>query len=317
LTKLLYPLFPRQIAVPFRTTVDRGEFYQKINLFNGKKRIFSSIYNFTGNFEYDNQAMVIDKIFFDFDGENALINALALIEECVKRDYKFTVFFSGAGFHVYIFTNRARLANPKFALAAFQTQYQGMDKTSIGDIARVATVPNTFNTKRGRFCIPVSIEDVKKGIDYIYELAALQRYEAFVYGNTPVDLVKYDGRPEERYAAFDEPRIDVRKIESLPPCINDILSYEKKGFRGRFLIIVYLKDAGYLKHQIEDVIKEYCSDDEAKHCIYHERQLNYLYWKDMMFPYCEVIKSEGKCPCDGICEFTRPYNNKTLVKIYR
>lgn len=317
MTKLLYNIFPRQIALPYRITVDREKFYKMINLINGKKRIFSSIYNYTGNFEYDRIALKVDKVFFDFDGPESLPYALTLIEECISKGYQFIPFFSGAGFHVYVFTNSDKLINPKVALTKFQNQFKGMDRSSIGDVARVATIPNTYNVKRGKFCIPLTIEDMKAGYDHMKDLAECQRFDARVYGDTPVNLTSYDGEYEEEPTIFDEPRIDTRKITELPPCINDILSYTKKGFRGRYLLIVYLKDAGYTKTQIEDVIKEFCTDKEAKHCIDEEKQVNYLYWKNIMFPSCEQIKSEGRCPEKAFCNFTRMYDRTHIVKIYK
>jgi len=313
----LYQLFPRQIAFPFRVTVQKDEFYKQINLLNGKKRIFSSVYNYTGNYEFDRLALVIDKVFFDFDGPESLPNALALMRECVNNDYLCMPLFSGGGFHVYVFTDGKRLQNPKFALTGFQTQFAGMDKTSVGDVARVATIPNTFNTKRGRFCIPVSLEDMQSGYEFVSDKAKEQCFLYRMYGKTRVSLT--DGEVEISYQTFrfEEPRIKTRKIDRLPPCINDILSYQKKGYRGRYLVINYLKDAGYLESEIENIITEFCTEQEAKHCIHEEHQINRLYWKDIMFPYCEHIKSEGRCPHDCFCEFTREYGDRHLVWIYK
>lgn len=313
----LYHLFPRQIAFPFRVTVQKDEFYKHINLLNGKKRIFSSVYNYTGNYEFDKLALVIDKVFFDFDGPDSLPNALALIQECLNNEYRFMPLFSGGGFHVYVFTNKKQLCNPKFALSGFQRKFSGMDATSVGDIARVATIPNTFNTKRGRFCIPVSIEDIKSGYDFVIDKAKEQCFDYKIYGMNLVDLIDGDTEMVYQTFKFEEPRIETRKIDKLPPCINDILSYKKKGYRGRFLVINYLKDAGYFESEIEDIIHEFCTEQEVRHCIREERQVNRLYWKDIMFPYCEQIKIEGKCPYDGFCEFTRKYGDKHLVWIYK
>lgn len=317
MTKLLYHIFPRQLAYPFRVTVDKSKFYQLINLLNGKKRIFSSVYNYTGNYEYDKIALVVDKVFFDFDGPESLPDALALTKECLNNDYKFTSFFSGYGFHIYVYTDSSVLRNPKIALSRFQSRFSGMDRSSIGDIARVATIPNTFNTKRGRFCIPVSLEDMEAGFEFCYEKARLQNDKIHFYGNSLVALSDLDCDAHEEVIKFDEPRLHIRKINDIPPCVNDILSYEKKGFRGRFFIINYLKDAGYLEHEIESIIREFCSEKEARHCIVDERQVNRLYWKDIMFPSCEQVKYEGKCPIQDFCEFTREYGEKHLVKIYK
>jgi len=316
MTKLLYNRFPRQIAMPFRITVDKEKFYHTINATNGKKRLFSSIYNFTGNYEYDRIALKVDKVFFDFDGSDSLKHALEFAKECLNKEYKFIPFFSGGGFHIYVFTNEHWLQNAKVALSRFQTQFNGMDRTSVGDIARVATIPNTYNTRRGKFCIPISLDHMIQGYEYVANMATNQIFTPYIYGNSLVDLTGYDCPAEDVIIKFDEPKIDVRNVDSLPPCINDILSNAKKGFRGRFLIITYLKDMGYVRSQIEDLLREFCTGKEADHCIIKERQLDYLYWKDIMFPTCEQLKYEGRCQCDW-CDFTREYSSKHLVKIYR
>jgi len=315
-TKLLYPNFPRQISMPYRKTVDKDQFYSMINLYNGKKRIFSSIYNYTGNYEYDRIALQVDKIFFDFDGDEAQKNTILFVEKILEKNYKFSVFFSGGGFHVYVFTDCKKLYNPKYAIAKFQMQYKGIDKTIVGDVARVATIPNTYNTKRKRFCIPITIEELYGNIDHIHIKARQQRFYASLYGSMNVSLVGYDTTEVVDDRPFEEPVI-VENIKDLPPCLNHILSLQKKGFRNRYILINYLKDYGYLESQIKGIIKEFFTDEEYTHCIKEEKQLHYLYWKNTMFPKCEGLKSEGICLTRDYCEFTREYDGKHLVKIYR
>ena len=156
---LLYNYFPRQISLPYRKNVDREEFFSLINRLNGKSRIFASVYNYTGNFEVDRSFLNLDKIFFDFDGEDAYKNFVYLVTMLLDEDLKFICTFSGAGFHVYLFTTGYMgLKNNKGCLYNAHKHFikKGIeiDEKIVGDVARVATVPNTYNTRRRRFCIP-------------------------------------------------------------------------------------------------------------------------------------------------------------------
>jgi hypothetical protein len=324
---MLYKSFPRQIAYPYRKTVEEEEFYSFIDRLNGKVRIFSSVYNFTANSVFDKFNLDLDKIFFDFDGEKAIENAKLFAKCLIEQNLKHLILFSGGGFHIYLFTiGYSELKNKKACLTNAHKylidKYKiDVDKAIIGDIARVATVPNTWNTKRKRYCIPVTIEDLNKGYEHISELAKEQNFDFTLYGTKLFDISSFDGSEDYGYAEMEVSE-EIRKqinedelLSSMPECLSAMLananSGNRVGWRGRFLILVYLRDRGILYGNACDIITAYLKHSksgivESHHCIREEQQARRVYGRDeTMFPSCEQLKREGICPVSGFCSHCR------------
>jgi len=340
LLNILYDTYPRQLAFPYRKLVEnRAQFYQLINRYNGRKRIFASIYNYTGNKQYDRFNLNLDKLFIDIDGgERSIEYAKRLSDWLNEKNLKYTMIFSGGGFHFYIFTmNYENLRNKKTALTKSHLYFKNklkieIDEHIIGDLARVATVPYTLNTKRKRFAIPVTSEDLDEGYDYISEKAKRQFHKFKIYGDRLFDIKEFDNGYESDdvdfcFVEYDKAKIDEDKVlRELPPCIASLLAngqQKRAGWRGRYLIIVYLRDKGLLPGNIVDIIKKYLTTNkngrpEWKHCVYEECQIKYLFQNENMFPTCERVKMEGYCPIKGeFCEFSREWGGIHLVNIYK
>jgi hypothetical protein len=337
---MLYPTFPRQIAYPHRKTVDEDDFFRTINRLNGKVRVFSSVYNFTANPAFDKINLDLDKVFFDFDGDDALENAKFLAFHLQKMDLKHLIFFSGGGFHIYLFTTGYdRLKNKKACLTNvhkyFIAEYNiDVDKAVVGDIARVATIPNTWNTKRQRYCIPITMNDLFKGYEHISEMAKQQRFDFEPCGSKLFDVSTFDGTEDYGYAEVTvseeiKEQIDADEILSkLPPCLATMLanasSGSRVGWRGRFLILVYLRDRGTLYGNACDLITQYLKHSksgvaESHHCIREEQQARRIYERDeSMFPSCEQLKREGVCAASGFCSFCKRGDHGSHIQsIYR
>lgn len=341
LLNILYNKFPRQIAIPYRILVEgRGQFYQLINKYNGRKRVFASVYNYTGGEYFDKVNLDVDKIFIDIDGEEeSFDDAERLATYLMRKNYKFTMVFSGGGFHFYVFTkNFEKLVNKKLALLKSHLFFKNklkidIDEHIIGDLARVATVPYTLNVKRKKFAIPVKISDFSNGYDFICEKAKKQFHSFEIYGEKGFDIKKFDNGEEDfefcvvEYDDKVKAKIDDDKLlRELPPCIAALLAngnHKRAGWRGRFLIIVFLRDKGLPPGNIAEIIKKYLTTTkngkpEWKHCLYEEKQVSYLFRKDdNMFPTCERVKTEGFCPIKDFCEFSREWGDTHLVNIYK
>lgn len=337
---MLYKSFPRQIAYPHRKTVDEAEFYSIINRLNGKVRIFASIYNFTANPEFDRINLDLDKVFFDFDGDNALDHTKRLAFHLRRADLKHLILFSGGGFHVYLFTKGyENLKNKKACLMNihkyFTREYSvEFDKAIVGDIARVATVVNTWNTKRRRYCIPITVDDLICGYEHISELARNQRFEFEPYGSKLLDVSTFDG--VEDYGSYEitvseeakrEIDADATFLSKLPACLAAMLVNARDsrvGWRGRYLILVYLRDSGVLYGNACDIITKYLTQSkggvtEAHHCLREEQQARKIYERDdSMFPSCESIRREGYCCSNTFCACTkRGDSGSHIQRIYK
>ena len=123
---MLYDQFPRQVAIPYRINCNNeSEFIEEINKYNGHKRVFTSVYNF--NTTEEDTEIILDKVFFDFDGENAYNSIVSAYEYLKEHNLKFTMFFSGGGFHLYIFLkNYEHLNNKKATLINIQYHFKNI-----------------------------------------------------------------------------------------------------------------------------------------------------------------------------------------------
>ncbi len=335
---LLYSTFPRQVAYPYRKTVDRKEFYSTINRLNGKVRLFSSVYNFTGSQHFDKISLDLDKIFFDFDGPEAFENTMAFTFHLRKANLKHLLLFSGGGYHVYLFTKGyENLKNKKACLTNVHDYFLKeycchFDKAIFGDIARVATIPNTWNTKRQRYCIPIFANEIIKGFEYHSNLAKEQRFEFEINGEELFDVSGFDSSEESSYEVevTEEVKAQIDSDEILsqmPPCIASLLanaSHTRVGWRGRFLLIVYLRDSGILYGNACDIITRYLTAQkrgvsEAVHCIREERQAKHIYERDeSLFPSCESLRREGFCRSSRLCAHCKKGDSGShILAIYR
>ncbi len=335
---LLYSTFPRQIANPYRKTVDKKEFYSTINRLNGKVRLFSSVYNFTGSQHFDKISLDLDKIFFDFDGTEAFENMMAFTFHLREANIKHLLLFSGGGYHVYVFTKGYKnLKNKKACLMNVHDYFLKeycchFDRAIFGDVARVATIPNTWNTKRQRYCIPIFANEIIKGFEYHSNLAKEQRFDFEIKGEELFDVSGFDSAEESTYEieVTEEVKAQIDSDEILsqmPPCIASMLanaSHTRIGWRGRFLLIVYLRDSGILYGNACDIITRYLTAkkrgvSEAIHCIREERQAKYIYGRDeSLFPSCESLRREGFCRSSRFCNHCQKGDSGShILAIYR
>jgi hypothetical protein len=138
---------------------------------------------------------IIDRIYLDLDHhtnpEYAVIDAIKLIGGLhSKYDIETTQYFSGKkGIALYIDFEPVPIApeNKKAVVKEFQHTLMEIfklrfeedggtvDSNPIGDINRVSRLPNTKHQLSGLYCIPVTLEDLKDGIDHIRDLARKPR----------------------------------------------------------------------------------------------------------------------------------------------
>lgn len=305
--KLLMPSFPREIGFPWRTLIyNKYDFYDIVNKYNGKKTLFYSLYK-----KIDNNIIECDKIFFDFDGEDSIYDIRKLHKYCLEKDIKHIMFFSGGGFHCYIFCKKQQIDSNK--LNAVHTYFIkrlniNIDKHIVGDISRVSRIPNTYNIKRQRYCIPAMTEDLREGFNYLKEKAIKQRFEYKIYGKKILNLNYFKKRDyfknivkiSYKIDVFNEIQID-SKIKTniiyqcLRPCVQKLCVPEAR-WRARFHIITEIQNNGFSLSQCIAFLKSFLSEKKFKHSVIIERQPVYIYkHTDFQKTSCDILKKETKC----------------------
>ena len=137
-----------------------------INRYGKSYGIHISVYPFSTVEENkpDYESAIIDKIFIDIDSSNWLAYARDIFNWCEEKDIICRFNMSGFGCHFFIFCKET-IRFKKNCIFNFQTYLEKklhieIDPQTKGDLSRTFRLPNTYNHKRNRFCIPLTKEDL-------------------------------------------------------------------------------------------------------------------------------------------------------------
>ncbi len=313
--------FPREVGFPQRAGVvyNLKEFVDKINRNNGKTNIYTSLYAFdkiNSNGKPDYDSARITHIFLDLDNGACFENVKKLHQYLIEQQLIHTMFFSGAGFHVYVGTKypnflqnkKAAIFNAvvdicdKLGLKIGINEHSDIDAHAIGNLAQLVRVPNTWNIKRKRFCISIYALDLIADFDYILHESQKQRNPIFktIYGSKYLDLTPYDKEKTERvdlpeFKLEEKSGIEV-DVDKFLPCIKSLLNRKVLKHRERFLIILYCKELGLPMQDSISLLQKYLSPRIFYHSIKEEHQPLFIYKRaDLLFPSCNKLKEEGYC----------------------
>jgi hypothetical protein len=79
------------------------------------------------------------------------------------------------------------------------------------------------------------------------------------------------------------------------------------GNAGRVQFILFFRDLGYTKEEVEDILYSFLSEEKFHHCVYEEHLIDYLFEKeDYIFHDCFIQKDNGFCTSDT-CEGHKLY----------
>lgn len=294
--------------------------------FNGKKDVYYSVYQFTDTDVNEKgkkypTSPIIDKIYLDFDAKddpNFPNHVRKVAKFLYDNDYYFWIRFSGRGFHIFIALNSNDLDYPANAIRGWVTYLHKItgtksDSSVVGDLRRVSRSLHCINLKSNRYCIPISYDELMyKSYDEICDIAKQDRNcQDICNGHFLLDITEYDvpglsiQRDEIEYSGPVEFREDISY--TFPPCVKAALSNPELGHKDRLWLIIYLRDVGYSKEEIEAVFKKYLSPEKYHHAVHQEHQIKYVYEKkSYLFPSCLTNKKDGRCP-DEHCEGIRIY----------
>jgi len=222
-----------------------------VNFYNGKCDLYRTVYNFREEVSASNA--LIDKIFLDFDTEYALEDIRVLSKYLMKENIKHSIYFSGRGFHLYLYTE-PRLAsdynNVKIAMRNYVKELVDKlkikpDWNVIGDCRRVSRLINTVNMKSSLFAIP--LKNINLSYKKIVALAQKPIGTTSVIRGELLDLTLWDIFPKtieyrnESYDVFLGEDIS----DKVPLCVKELLKSGCANYRERFFIITALKELGY------------------------------------------------------------------------
>jgi len=258
--------FPREVldiqasgAKGFRRLVSTGHELEKYwKGKNGLANAYMTVYGYRAtnppkHHRCDYNTPVIRHFVMDFDCKDfrarrevdmvvPLEQVRSLHQHLLDNDIKHGVWFSGGGFHVWVMlsqtympTNGREVSRIKEAgrrlLNDWETEL-GLtcsDPTVPFDTAGMIRIPNSFNDRKGLWCIPLKSDEVMHlGPEEIMELALHPRRGYFPYCNSGAVLhVKEKGpTPFKR----NTPKMDIATADmdgvKILPCLNAVACQE-------------------------------------------------------------------------------------------
>lgn len=327
------------------TIKTKSDYFKHINANLSSNNLFTTVYNHTEFGEkypyrpkYD--SAIIDRLWFDFDLETVIDEKTTIRNDCygmmkklhewaLERDLKHICRYTGSGFDVTIFTKKKFIKNKKDTIGNAVIEIckeLGIesDAKTIGDIARVNRITNSYNfkPKAKRFCIPLTQELIDSGHKEIRKTAKKQKFYTRVFGEKLLDIKKYDyANHREDDELFENADIGECEIEglsdSVPICIKYLLLKKTPNYNERRPIIVGLRELAFNEKEIIGLLKKHLDSKKFYHCVYEEGQVTHLYRnKNMLFPNQREMLKFKSCPhpigeyCENAKFGCKNYNRK-------
>jgi len=230
----------------------KSEFIEWFNSFNGKMNCYTTVYDFSEfvNGIKLNYSVIRDRAFLDFDAhdeplQNAYDDLKKVVTKLVTDDTHFKMYFSGRGFHVFVF---GEVVDDIRRIQQYYSQISDgvptLDRTGI-QTNRLRRIPNSMNLSSSDengnpyYCIPLLIEDLEQPLEYILNLAKTTRKVQSNYGTKLVTF------PTIKSIEISEIEIDIpTPIGRLPilPCLHNAITVENPSHYARVYLVQWYRD---------------------------------------------------------------------------
>jgi hypothetical protein len=192
--------------------------------------------------------------------------------------------------------------------------YSPVDRRVWGDLVRISRIPNTWNPKRQRFCIPMTHKMIHNADpSTLNELSKQQMFFDVKHLYIGESLYKTPTEYDEKFfepalcdyqmEANYDPNPDVTrtvlKNMELPYCIRKLLSITTLDWSLRFWLIVYLRERGLNESQVVQILTDSLRPDYAEHAVFgQERQVWRAFngpQRKAMMPNCNKFSTLVGC----------------------
>ena len=308
----------------------RNEYADFINAQNNRTNVYTTVYDFEHFSEKAKveSSVIIDRIFLDFDAhedniDTAWRDVKQVMELIVNRNYLHTLFFSGRGFHLFLFGKPSETMRSVQVLFREIKEYLiskvGKSNTldeRVGQTTRLRRIPNTVNMSSSNsngkpyYCIPLTVDDLSLDIEEILVLAETPRYIPFKKGGKIE--VEFPQAPPMKAL---EGEIGVPKtVGKLPmlPCLHNAVMTENPSHMSRAYLVSWYRDliSGYrdlssgqeklktLELIVEELERVFAESDsiwldwDKNETRKHAR---FTVFNNYNTPHCDKLISDGYC----------------------
>lgn len=312
-----------ELGIPARLKRDakaEEDFWSFINKFRGLN-LYTTVYGFKEPTKYD--TAIIDKLFFEFDGENKIFDERLLNDvRCFLRflqgrtDSKPQIFYSGnSGFHVVLWFKPVTLYNPHRAIQRLIQNLQSLsgsqylDLNANNGLSQMRRIPNSMHQKTKLYAIPLKPEEVLfYSVEEIKDLARAPRTVEAYWNHSrdiPMALERIDFDLERRKLLKGLlPTPPVREF-NLEACnaFKEVQKGVPVGQRDNALVgLVYaLRGKGFSKEEASVWCKNWHKVNEGQEDrddAWIDYKVNYHYNREKSSSPCYWFKKAGfNCSC--------------------
>jgi len=277
--KTIYNLYPRRFFTTWSWKINNfDEFMHAFQNNYQINRCSSSIYNYDGNEE----GIVLDRIAFDIDGDNAYEHMKRVHHHYRDRGLKHYVLCSGQNFHVIVKVS-SPIKYPKDTLKNYYDHVNELlsiknDPSMYGNVSHNLSIPFSFNFRRGRYVRSLTAKEIGKLSHVeIIELCKKQGDTVHFFGDEGLDLTDYDYKRTEKIPKLCEEVsfMNDKLLNALPSNTKALLIKKAPEHQERLDLILGMVNFGLSKNQIYDILKERWTPSEFYHSIVYEKTLDW------------------------------------------
>ena len=313
-----------------KVVLARNEYVEFVNAQNNRTNVYTTVYDF----EYFSEkakvesSVIIDRVFLDFDAHTdnldmAWRDVKLVMDLIINRNYEHTLFFSGRGFHLFVFgepaDNMRRVQTFFREIKQYLISKVGKGITlddRVGQTTRLRRVPNTVNMSSADingnpyYCIPLTIDDLSLSLESILTLATSPRHIPFKKGGEN-KVVFPNAPPLEAIGGEISVPNTVGNLPMLP-CLHNAVMTENPSHMSRAYLVSWYRDliSGYrdltttaektktLELVIEELERVFAESDsvwldwDKNETRKHAR---FTVFNNYNTPHCDKLISEGYC----------------------
>lgn len=258
--------FPREIGLKRALVKDYRDYARYLKNMRSKTSCYTSLYSFSelgNNNKADYRYAIIDRAWWDFDsGEKGGIEQVKQdVAQLISRlEGDVRVVATGRGFHVHqLFKNSVVGPEYRLPLEHYQRR-QARGLVTLDGVAfpeKMTRIPNTYNPKRGRWCVIITTEDFMKDPAgcHIPNSPTMVTPYSHPFNDTNPNIEKFDFKAwcdtyqpiQDDYSFVDSVTLDSDTLTagSVPimPCLARAIHQEKPSHHVRVALVQHMADA--------------------------------------------------------------------------
>ena len=308
----------------------KNEYFEFVKSHNNRTNVYTTVYDFEHFTETMpvEDSVIIDRIFLDFDAHEdnldmAWRDVKVVMEMVIDNDYLHTLFFSGRGFDLFLFGKTTK--NMRNVQTFFREVKQLLDlkvgknnslDERVGQKTRLRRVPNTVNMSssdgkgNARYCIPLTINDLRLDIEEILTMALEPRLLPFKKSGKK-EVVFPEAPPIEAMEGSVSVPSTVGNLPMLP-CLYNAVMVENPTHLARAYLVSWYRDllSGYTdlvnqedkmqvhKLVVEELERVFADSDsvwldwDKSETIKHSK---FTVYNNYNTPHCDKLISDGFC----------------------